>query len=64
MYNKGLFIISLLADSSVKHVILLPESAHNINIFIFLSDHIFHATNFCEKKFDLDKSDFFMNFKT
>ena len=62
MYNKGLFIISLLADSSVKQVILLPESAHNINIFIFLSDHIFHATNFCEKNFDLDKKRFFYGF--
>ena len=62
VHNKGLFIISLLADSSVKQVVLLSESAHNVNIFIFLSDHTFYAMNCCEKNFDLDKKRSFYEF--
>ena len=60
VHNKGLVIISLLADSSVKQVVLLSESAHNVNIFIFLSDHTFHAMNFCEKNFRFGQKAIFL----
>ena len=38
------------------------QSACNVKIFIFLSDPIFHAINFGEKMFDLDKMRYFYEF--
>ena len=43
----------------MKNSILRPKSAHIAKIFIFPSDSVFHAMNFAEKLFDLDKKRFF-----
>ena len=60
-YTAGWEFIPLLRPSVfwAGHFSIV-ESAHNVKVFIFSSDPVYHAMNFCENVVDLDKTRFFL----